>query len=109
MYRNLIFEKSIRFEVKDRYDFTQTRNISTLIAHIKAGWNGCSWQDDDIGECVHKPVDRQMCQNFIRHCVQELEGWIKRQPEGSNYHPNGFSGLQRTFLKTIYNHNQLRG
>lgn len=88
-----------RFEVKDRYDFTHTRNIATLIDHIKAGWNGCSWHDDDIGECIHKPVDSQMCQNFIRHCKQELEGWIQRQPAGSDYHPTDFSDLRRTNLK----------
>ena len=84
--------------MKDRYDFTHTRNITTLIDHIKAGWNGCLWHDDDIGECVHKPVDSQMCQNFIRHCKQELEGWIQRQPAGSDYHPTDFSDLRRDNL-----------
>ena len=87
-------------EVKDRYDFTVTRSIRTLIEQIKVGWNGGTWVDADIEHCEHKPGDATMCKKFIRHSISELESWIKRQPAGSDYNPTDFSTLK---CKRFYN------
>ena len=82
-------------EVKDNYNFGVKRNIPTLIEQIKQGWNGHQWGDEDIGQCEHRAVDSEMCQNFIRHSISELEKWIKKSgQEGSEFHPSGFSSLK---------------
>ena len=98
----MIFPSQYKNEVKDRYDFTETRTISTLIQQIKDGWNGCTWTDADIKECVHKPVDAEMCKRFIRHSVSELETWIKSHPQGSKYHPQNFTTLSSKIVYCKY-------
>ena len=86
-------------EVKNMYDFSQTRSIAMLITQIKQGWNGHSWTDEDTGPCEHKPVDAELCQKYINHCIHELETWIRNSgPAGSPYHPQSFTDLRSTFF-----------
>ena len=62
---------SFNDEVKNRYDFTKKRNMKTLIQQVKQGWNGHTWNDEDIGVRVHKPVTGEMCSKFFDHCIKD--------------------------------------
>ena len=84
----------------DSYSIITRVAFPKLIQQIRDGWNGCTWKDADINECVHKPVDAEMCQRFIRHSISELEAWIKSHPQGSKYHPQNFNTLKgQTYCK----------
>ena len=85
-------------EVKNRYDFTNKRSMKTLIQQVKEGWNGHTWNDEDIGVRVHKPVTGEMCSKFFDHCIKELESWIKSTIESGTfdetYQPDHFTSLK---------------
>ena len=72
--------------------------MKTLIQQVKEGWNGHTWNDEDIGVRVHNPVTGEMCSKFFDHCIKELESWIKLTIESGTfdetYHPGRFTSLK---------------
>ena len=62
---------------------------------IREGWNGGTWEDEDLGTMVHKPVTPEMSCKFIQHSIKELESWIIHCGEvGTEFHPEGFTSLK---------------
>ena len=59
-------------EVKNQHDFTKKRNKKMLIQQIKEGWNGWSEDDPNLGRCVHRAVDSELCRSYVDHCVKEV-------------------------------------